>query len=162
MTGWTEPRGRTPSACVLAIVAPLALGACGIKGKGVLIENQGPPMVEQLRRGASGGVTSSAPRVERDDAVRDNLAQTAMRERPARAPVPYEAWVRDARNETEELFPLLPNPEITMFRFPHLATSGRLGVPGYTTAVTLYERDEYALPGEVAPIRRLEPSAETE
>ena len=32
---------------------------------------------------------------------------------------------------------------------PHLATDARVPVPGYTTAVPLYERVEYALPGEL-------------
>ena len=38
---------------------------------------------------------------------------------------------------------------------PHLATGERVPVPGYTTAVPLYERVEYALPGELKRAVRL-------
>ena len=36
-----------------------------------------------------------------------------------------------------------------MYVFPHLAGSERVPVPGYATTFTLYERVEYAMPGEV-------------
>ena len=36
-----------------------------------------------------------------------------------------------------------------MYIFPHLAGAERVPVPGYATTFTLYERVEYALPGEV-------------
>ena len=46
---------------------------------------------------------------------------------------------------------------------PHLATEERVPVPGYTTAVPLYERVEYALPGELEQaIRLLDPESAAE
>ena len=36
-----------------------------------------------------------------------------------------------------------------MYVFPHLAGTERVPVPGYATTFPLYERIEYALPGEV-------------
>ena len=59
-----------------------------------------------------------------------------------------EAYTRDASNDIEQLFPKLQNPEIAIYVYPHLATDRRMPVPGYTTAVPLYDRYEYALPGE--------------
>ena len=58
------------------------------------------------------------------------------------------SYTRTAANELELLFPRLPNPDIYIYVTPHLATDERVPVPGYTTAVPLYERVEYALPGE--------------
>jgi len=68
------------------------------------------------------------------------------------------SYARTAANELELLFPRLPNPDIYIHVLPHLATEARVPVPGYTTAVPLYERVEYALPGELErAMRRLEP-----
>jgi conjugative transfer region lipoprotein (TIGR03751 family) len=56
-------------------------------------------------------------------------------------------YSRTAHTELETIFPRLPNPTLVMYVFPHLAGAER--VPGYATTFTLYERVEYALPGEV-------------
>lgn len=61
----------------------------------------------------------------------------------------YEPYTRSALNETEQLFDLLPNPKISIHVYPHLSTRDNAPVPGYTTAVSLYKADEYALPREV-------------
>ena len=66
-----------------------------------------------------------------------------------------ETYTRTVANELELLFPRLPNPDIYIHVPPHLATEERVPVPGYTTAVPLYERVEYALPGELARAARL-------
>jgi len=58
------------------------------------------------------------------------------------------SYARSAANELELLFPRLANPDIYIYIPPHLATASRIPVPGYTTAVPLYDRVEYALPGE--------------
>ena len=56
------------------------------------------------------------------------------------------AYTRTAANELEILFPLLPNPKIVLFVFPHIAEG--VPVPGYATSFSLYEKDHYALPAE--------------
>jgi conjugative transfer region lipoprotein (TIGR03751 family) len=58
-------------------------------------------------------------------------------------------YARTAETELETRFPRLPNPTLVMFVFPHLSGSERVPVPGYATTFPLYERVEYALPGEV-------------
>jgi hypothetical protein len=47
-------------------------------------------------------------------------------------------------------FERLPNPDLVLYVFPHLAP-GRYPVPGYTTVFPMYESVQYAMPGEVAP-----------
>lgn len=43
-------------------------------------------------------------------------------------------------------FSKLPNPELTLYVFPHLSGSEMLPVPGYWTAFSAYPRQYYALP----------------
>ena len=58
-------------------------------------------------------------------------------------------YTRDAANEIDAIFPRLPNPTLVMYVFPHLAGEESVPVPGYATAFPMYERTEYALPGEI-------------
>ena len=62
-------------------------------------------------------------------------------------------YSRDAYNELDTIFPRLPNSTLVLYVFPHLAGEERVPVPGYATTFPLYERVEYALPGEV-PVRQ--------
>lgn len=60
-----------------------------------------------------------------------------------------DSYTRMAENELSVLFKKHPNPVIRIFVYPHLSTSDNAPVPGYMTAITLYDRDQYALPHEV-------------
>jgi len=60
----------------------------------------------------------------------------------------YAGFNRTADNEIRVLFPRLPNPDIAIYVYPHLATKNQVPVPGYATVIPLYERVQYALPGE--------------
>ena len=87
--------------------------------------------------------------------------RTGLEPEARNAEVP--SHTRTAANELELLFPRLPNPDVYIHVLPHLATEARVPVPGYTTAVPLYERVEYALPGELDhAMRLLEPVADVE
>lgn len=55
---------------------------------------------------------------------------------------------RSDDNATKALFQRLPNPDLEMYVFPHLAGSEGVPVPGYTTVFPFYNRVQYALPGE--------------
>jgi len=57
-------------------------------------------------------------------------------------------YTREANNEISQQFPRLPNPELSLYVFPHFSRKGH-PVPGYSSAFLMYERDEYALPGEL-------------
>lgn len=84
----------------------------------------------------------------------DSLVQVRQQ---IQTPVAYSganqlnAYTRTANNEIENLFPTLPNPELVMYIYPHLVGDDQAPIPGYSTAFSLYEREHYALPGEVQP-----------
>lgn len=64
------------------------------------------------------------------------------------APAVQARYTRTAANEIYRQFHRLPNPDLLMYVFPHLAGSDPVPVPGYTTLFPLYQRVQYALPGE--------------
>ena len=57
-------------------------------------------------------------------------------------------YTRTAQNEIYRQFHRLPNPDLVVYVFPHLAGSDPVPVPGYSTVFPLYQRVQYALPGE--------------
>ena len=58
------------------------------------------------------------------------------------------AYTRTAQNEILRQFKRLPNPDLVMYVFPHLAGNDPVPVPGYSSVFPLYQRVQYALPGE--------------
>ena len=62
----------------------------------------------------------------------------------------HSAYARTTENEINNLFPQLPNPQLTMYVYPHLAGLDQAPIPGYATAFLLYDKAHYALPGEIA------------
>jgi len=60
----------------------------------------------------------------------------------------YLPYTREVRTELNNLFPRLPNPDLVIYVYPHLATRTRAPIPGYSTVIPLYDRVEYRLPGE--------------
>ena len=145
------------------------LGGCASNApSGVLAE--GPRMIDLYRGTPVARVDDARP----DDAGAP-VPETRCRwwlftwacEGPPQAPpgpaAEDRSYTRTAANELELLFPRLPNPDIYIHVLPHLATEARVPVPGYTTAVPLYERVEYALPGELEHATRLpEPVSDVE
>jgi len=57
-------------------------------------------------------------------------------------------YTRDAAREVDSIFQRLPNPTLVMYVYPHLAGRHAVPIPGYSTTFTMYERTEFALPGE--------------
>ncbi|MCL2344579.1 MAG: TIGR03751 family conjugal transfer lipoprotein [Desulfobulbus sp.] len=64
------------------------------------------------------------------------------------APAEQARYTRTAANEIQRQFHRLPNPDLVMYVFPHLAGSDPVPVPGYSTVFPLYQRVQYAMPGE--------------
>ena len=64
------------------------------------------------------------------------------------APAGQMRYTRTARNEVYRQFQRLPNPDLVMYVYPHLAGTDPVPVPGYTTVFPLYQRIQYAMPGE--------------
>lgn len=58
------------------------------------------------------------------------------------------SYTRKAQNEIYRQFQRLPNPDLVMYIYPHLSGTALVPVPGYSTVFPLYQRVQYALPGE--------------
>jgi conjugative transfer region lipoprotein (TIGR03751 family) len=71
-----------------------------------------------------------------------NEAQVAHQQASA------DAFTRTPQNEIYSQFKRLPNPDLVMYVFPHLAGTDPVPVPGYTTVFPMYQRVQYAMPGE--------------
>ncbi len=65
------------------------------------------------------------------------------------SPALMSSYTRDASNELEGLFKTHPNPTLFMYTRPHLVGRDGIPVPGYTTQFKMFNRDHFALPGEV-------------
>ncbi|MHC9060985.1 TIGR03751 family conjugal transfer lipoprotein [Pantoea sp. y20] len=57
------------------------------------------------------------------------------------------SYSRTQESEISQQFPRLPNPDMVMYVFPHLA-QGNIPVPGYSTVFPFYDQTQYAMPGE--------------
>lgn len=53
-------------------------------------------------------------------------------------------------NADKSEFHKLPNPELQLYIYPHVAGQDEVPIPGYFTAFDAYERNYYALPYENA------------
>ncbi|MBC6414499.1 MAG: TIGR03751 family conjugal transfer lipoprotein [Chromatiales bacterium] len=114
----------SPLRTVTMLAAVVLMAACTSKFPGDDTERK--PMLELYQEHIA-----SAPTLNRE--LRHGDADLA-------------AYTRTADNELEVLFPLLPNPKIVLYVFPHIAEG--VPVPGYATSFNLYEKDHYALPAE--------------
>ncbi|OMQ19562.1 TIGR03751 family conjugal transfer lipoprotein [Serratia oryzae] len=59
-----------------------------------------------------------------------------------------ESYTRTAENEIQQVFPRLPNPDMVIYIYPHLAGNVPAPVPGYSSVFPFYSGVQYALPGE--------------
>jgi conjugative transfer region lipoprotein (TIGR03751 family) len=97
----------------------------------------------------------AAARGNRRRAGRPATARCAPGPAPAAEPIDAQAapacrraYTRTAQNEIHRQFRRLPNPDLVMYVFPHLAGTDPVPVPGYSTVFPLYQRVQYAMPGE--------------
>ena len=115
----------------------LALGACATTKEGV-IPPGGPDMATVYATHQRQAGIAADPAQLRHHLTRPIQSDAAD----------LYAYTRDAAREIDPLFPVLPNPQLVLYVFPHLSAEGA-PVPGYTTAFPMYPVDQYALPGEV-------------
>lgn len=78
---------------------------------------------------------------------RTTLRRTLTDRERATAGQVAESYSRTQENEVQQTFPRLPNPDMVMYVYPHLA-DGNTPVPGYSTVFPFYSQVQYALPGE--------------
>ncbi len=94
--------------------------------------------------GSAGGSQAVRRLLEARQSLRRPLTGADMQA----APAANAGYTRTAANEVHSQFHRLPNPDLIMYVFPHLAGTDPAPVPGYTTVFPLYQRVQYAMPGE--------------
>lgn len=124
----------------------LSLTACATR-KEKLLPHGDSTMLDVWTANTAGGLTSLHPsRVLLD--ARASLRRPLDETDREASVVDTKSYTRDAKTEIDRLFVRLPNPDLIMYIFPHLAGDHPVPVPGYSTVFPLYETVQYALPGE--------------
>ncbi|KUM40136.1 TIGR03751 family conjugal transfer lipoprotein [Pseudomonas sp. EpS/L25] len=133
---------RLQMAAVL-VVAVLATGCAVDKEK--MLPHGDQTMMDIWNAGTTGSAGSSQGRQLMD--ARADLRRP-LDPTQARPLAENAGYSRTAQNEIYSQFRRLPNPDLVMYVFPHLAGSDPAPIPGYTTVFPLYQRVQYAMPGE--------------
>ena len=119
---------------ILLLILINVLGGCSVMSNSTVIPEKGPTLNEVYYN------KLKASQIGELEQVRAEL-------QPAHAG-PLTGYTRTAKNELDSQFKRLPNPDLVMFVYPHLAGSEQTPVPGYSTTFPLYASQHYALPGE--------------
>lgn len=135
-------RTRLHIAAVLAL-SLLASGCAVDKEK--MLPHGDQTMMDVWNAGTTGSAGSSQGRQLVDARAELRPPVDTAQARPLADNVGYS---RTAQNEIYSQFKRLPNPDLVMYVFPHLAGSDPAPIPGYTTVFPLYQRVQYAMPGE--------------
>lgn len=136
---------RTWIEWLLVVVALAALAGCATN-KEKLLTHGGDTMLDIWNRETSGAAGGRATRELLD--ARQTLRRPLTDADVQAAPGAQARYTRTAQNEIYRQFHRLPNPDLVMYVFPHLAGTDPVPVPGYSTVFPLYQRVQYALPGE--------------
>ncbi|AIR87686.1 TIGR03751 family conjugal transfer lipoprotein [Pantoea rwandensis] len=122
----------------LIFLLPLLLAGCSTS-KDEMLPPGDSSMLELWNDGASASHATGESRTTLRRPVTDSERTIAQQIR--------ESYSRTQENEIQQTFPRLPNPDMVMYVFPHLA-EGNTPVPGYSTVFPFYSQVQYALPGE--------------
>lgn len=135
-----------PAAVLAALLIVTALAGCATT-KDELLAHGEQTMLEIWSQETGGPGSSGRASQELLDA-RQALRRPLTESDVLDAPRIETTYTRTAQNEIERQFHRLPNPDLVMYVFPHLAGTDPVPVPGYSTVFPLYQRVQYALPGE--------------
>jgi len=128
------------------LLAVMVLGGCATS-KDELMPHRPQTMLDVWNQETGGGAGAGQPARQLLDARQ--ILRRPLTEADVQATPGVQArYTRTAANEIYRQFHRLPNPDLLMYVFPHLAGSDPVPVPGYTTLFPLYQRVQYALPGE--------------
>jgi conjugative transfer region lipoprotein (TIGR03751 family) len=97
----------------------------------------------ELWNGADGGGSTS----RQSAAARDTLRRPLTGSETQADAQADRSYSRTQESEITQQFPRLPNPDMVMYLYPHLA-DGNTPVPGYSTVFPFYSQTQYAMPGE--------------
>ena len=119
------------------------LGAGCSTSKDELLPHGDNNMMDVWNQGSSGSSSASSRQLldARQDLRRPLQTNQAELDENAK-------FTRTTQNEIYSQFKRLPSPDLVMYVFPHLAGSDPAPIPGYTTVFPLYQRVQYAMPGE--------------
>lgn len=129
-----------------ALFAALALAGCSTS-KEKLLPHDDQTMLDVWNAetgGSAGAGRQAGPLLDARQSLRRPLTEADVKA----APASQASYTRTARNEIDRQFHRLPNPDLAMYVFPHLAGTDPVPIPGYTTVFPLYQRVQYAMPGE--------------
>jgi conjugative transfer region lipoprotein (TIGR03751 family) len=141
---WTE-RCLRPLGWIAALAAIAVTQGCATNTERML--SHGDKTILDIWEQQTGGGQGSA-------GARQLLDARATLRRPVTdldlqaLPADSATYTRTAGNEIASQFRRLPNPDLVMYVFPHLAGTDAVPVPGYSTVFPLHNRVQYALPGE--------------
>ncbi|MCR6480991.1 TIGR03751 family conjugal transfer lipoprotein [Variovorax sp. ZS18.2.2] len=143
----TLTHARTsPRALLAALLIATCLAGCSVTGPRESPLNEvtrGSPTVTDVYRGK----TVSTKASERTETPQQLLRrQTSARGVAQGDGDTSRYW--SALEPMRQRFARVPNPDLVMVVYPHLA-KGQYPVPGYVTVFPMYEQVQYALPGEV-------------
>lgn len=134
----------------LGLAAAFALlGGCATS-KDELLTHGDQTMMDIWQQAADAGAGGGTGQVARRQLLdaRQSLRRPLTEVDVQEAPAEQMRYTRTAQSEIHRQFQRLPNPDLVMYVFPHLAGTDPVPVPGYTTVFPLYQRIQYAMPGE--------------
>lgn len=131
---------------VVALLAVMVLGGCATS-KDELLPHGDHTMLDVWNQETGGSAGSGRTSRQLLDA-RQGLRRLLTERDVQAAPATNATYTRTAANEIHRQFHRLPNPDLVMYVFPHVAGTDPVPVPGYTTVFPLYQRVQYAMPGE--------------
>lgn len=149
-----QPGAHRPQRLSLLCAMAACLVGCSVSGpreSPVLAVTRGSATVVDIYRaqGRLADTPGDSATQERQTTPRERMQTVAY----ARPIAPGDGDTQRNWSVLEPLrqrFARVPNPELVMVVFPHLA-KGQYPVPGYVTVFPMYEQANlYALPGEVA------------
>jgi conjugative transfer region lipoprotein (TIGR03751 family) len=113
--------------------------------KDELLPHGNNTMQDVWDQGTAGSMGSAGSRQLMDARLELRRPLTGDQSPPVEA---NKGFARTSQNEIYSQFKRLPNPDLVMYVFPHFAGSDPAPIPGYTTVFPLYQRVQYAMPGE--------------
>lgn len=122
----------------------LLLGGCATSKEKLLPHDSGTTMLDIWDAQTSGNNTVSRQLLDARQSLRRPLTQTDAKV----LLLEQTRYTRTATTEIYNQFRRLPNPDLVMYVFPHVAGTESVPIPGYTTVFPLYQRVYYTLPGE--------------
>lgn len=129
----------------LAVLTAITLTACATT-KDKLLPHGDSTMMDiwnQQTGGSAGGGQTARQLLDARQSLRRPLVSDDLQAEQAAT-----AYTRTAQNEIYRQFHRLPDPDLVMYVFPHLAGTDPVPVPGYSTVFPFYQRVQYAMPGE--------------